>query len=80
MTKNTDKKEQDSMRRKMDLVFSVSGSGDEQLNVLVNALAYATISNDVEAASVIQHYCSCVLKLNEEVRNRKQEEDEDDEY
>lgn len=43
----------ESAVRKMNLVLSVSGDGLERVNVLVNALAYVTVLNQLEMASVI---------------------------
>lgn len=69
-------KEKESLVRKVQLAMSVTGSGDEQLNALVNALARATLANHVKTESVIKHYCDCVLDL----ASLYESETEGDEY
>lgn len=43
----------DSVTRKLDIVLGVAGERDEQINVLVHALANAAIEQRLEMASVI---------------------------
>ena len=43
----------DSGTRKLDIVLGVAGERDEQINVLVHALANAAIEQRLEMASVI---------------------------
>ena len=77
----TDRKERESLDRKVDIVLSVSGQGDEQLNVLINSLARVTLAYEVEMASVMQTLCTCYLENLRAFREqrRKYEEGEDDE-
>lgn len=43
----------DSVARKLDIVMNLAGEGDEQINVLVHALANAVIDQELEMASAI---------------------------
>ena len=41
------------LQRKIDLVLSVSGKGNDQVNVLINTLMHVTLMNDLDVARVI---------------------------
>ena len=77
-----DRKEWESLGRKVDIVLSVSGQGDEQLNVLVHSLARVTLDHGVEMASVVQTLCACYLenlRIFREHRRSYEEGEDDDE-
>lgn len=70
-------KEKDDLQRKITLTLGVCGQGNDRLNVLINCLAHATLEEDVEAASVIHHYCSCVLSLIKKLREERDDGEDD---
>lgn len=68
----------ESAVRKMNLVLSVSGDGLERVNVLVNALAYVTVLNQLEMASVIHALTDAYLAHPEFDRDEFDDEEIDD--
>ena len=64
-----------SMARKIDIVTNMAGEGEQQINVLIYALAIAVIDRNIEIASVINMLTLAYLaNLDDE------EEDDDDDY
>jgi len=64
----------DSVTRKLDIVLGVAGERDEQINVLVHALANAAIEQRLEMASVINALTAVYLAGMEKLI---EQEDED---
>ena len=67
----------DSVTRKLDIVLGVAGERDEQINVLVHALANAAIEQRLEMASVINALTAVYLSGMEKLI--KQEDEDYDE-
>jgi mannitol/fructose-specific phosphotransferase system IIA component len=72
-----DAKEVESVQRKVNLVLGVSGQNDEQINVLVHALAKLSATHRLEMASVVAALCESYL-LYVEMMVREQEGDDDE--
>ena len=66
----------ESVTRKLDIVLGVAGERDEQINVLVHALAIAAIEQRLEMASVINALTAVYLSGMD--RLLEQENDDDD--
>jgi|AntAceMinimDraft_1070359.scaffolds.fasta_scaffold123149_3 hypothetical protein len=49
------------LQRKIDLVLSVSGKGNDQVNVLINTLMHVTLMNDLDVARVISGFLESYL-------------------
>jgi|TARA_R110000822_G_scaffold57443_1_gene144403 hypothetical protein len=66
----------DSAQRKVNLTLGVSGTGEEQVNVLINALAHVVAREDLEMASIIFALTDIYLELDD--KYYYEEEDDDD--
>ena len=71
---NVSRAEVDSAIRKVNLTLGVSGGGDEQINVLLNALAHVTVKERVDMAAVIHALTAAYLEYDK----LQDEEDDDD--
>jgi len=67
---------EESLKRKIDLVLSVSGTGNDQVNVLINTLAHISLMHDLEMANVINGLTQAYLAN----RHVYEDRDDDDEY
>lgn len=67
----------ESVTRKLDIVLGVAGEKDEQINVLVHALANAAIEQRLEMASVINALTAVYLSGMDRLL---EQEDEDHDY
>ena len=73
-----DKREVESIQRKVNLVLGVSGQKDEQINVLVHSLSKLSAMHGLEMASVVAALCESYL-MYAELMVREQEGEDDDE-
>ena len=70
----------DSITRKLDMVVHLAGKNEEQVNVLVHALAAVTIAQRVEIASVINVLTAVYLQGMDKFDPDENNQDEDDYY
>jgi len=66
----------ESVTRKLDIVMNMAGEGDEQINVLVHALANAVIEQQLEMASAI-NALTAVYISGMDARYAPEEDDDD---
>ena len=67
----------DSVARKLDIVLNMAGEGDEQVNILVHALAIAVVTQELEMSSAINALTSVYLST---MDKRYPAEDDDYDY
>lgn len=72
---NVSRAEVDSAMRKVNLTLGVSGGGDEQINVLLNALAHVTVKEGVDMTAVIHALTEAYLEYD---KLQDEEGDDDD--
>ena len=65
------------LQRKIDLVLSVSGKGNDQVNVLINTLMHVTLMNDLDVARVISGFLESYLVNRHLYEDDYEDEDED---
>ena len=66
----------ESVTRKLDIVMNMAGEGDEQINVLVHALANAVIEQQLEMSSAI-NALTAVYLAGMDARYAPEEDDDD---
>ena len=73
--------ELESAMRKVTLVLSVAGEGEQRVSILIHALASVSANMDLEMASVINALTDCYLTYLETFEDSGDyQEDDDDDY
>tara|TARA_R110000803_G_scaffold92966_1_gene160477 strand:+ start:143 stop:403 length:261 start_codon:yes stop_codon:yes gene_type:complete len=75
---NVSQAAKESAQRKVNLTLGVSGTGEEQVNVLINALAHVVARADLEMASIIFALTDIYLELDDMYYDDYEEDDDDD--
>jgi len=73
-----DKREVESIQRKVNLVLGVSGQKNEQINVLVHSLSKLSAMHGLEMASVVAALCESYLMYMELMASEREEGENDD--
>jgi len=72
------KREVESIQRKVNLVLGVSGQKNEQINVLVHSLSKLSAMHGLEMASVVAALCESYLMYMELMASEREEGENDD--